>query len=99
MNKRISIIFVTFLALTAVSALAETAVDALHLKKINNETVLKIDLSGPFQFSHQAEVAKDGKPHRIIVDLFPAVHNLGQKVFAKLPQSLVASIRTSQYAV
>lgn len=99
MKKRFNIAILLILAFSAASALAESGVEALHLRKINNETVLKIDLSGPFQFSHQSEVAKDGKPNRIIVDLFPAVHKLGHKVFAQLPPSLVTSIRTSQFAV
>lgn len=99
MKKKLNIAIFLVLVLSAVSALAETGVEALHLRKINNETVLKIDLSGPFQFSHQSEVAKDGKPNRIIIDLFPAVHKLGKKVFAQLPTSLVTSIRTSQFAV
>ncbi len=99
MKKKLNMAIFLVLVLGAVSTLAETGVEALHLRKINNETVLKIDLSGPFQFSHQSEVAKDGKPNRIIIDLFPAVHKLGRKVFTQLPTSLVTSIRTSQFAV
>jgi hypothetical protein len=78
---------------------ADVNLDRLHLNWANGETILKIDVSGPFQFTHQIEDAKDGKPFRIIVDIFPAVHNLGQKIFAALPPSIVSSIRTSQYAV
>lgn len=99
MKKKLNIAIFLVLVLGAISALAETGVEALHLRKINNETVLKIDLSGPFQFSHQSEAAKEGKPNRIIVDLFPAVHKLARKVFTQLPTSLVTSIRTSQFAV
>ena len=85
--------------LLASAVFADVNLDRLQLKRANGETILKIDVSGPFQFTHQIEDAKDGKPFRVIVDLFPAVHNLGQKIFAALPPSIVTSIRTSQYAV
>jgi hypothetical protein len=78
---------------------AESSVDGLRLKSINGETVLKIDASGPFQYSHQVEEAKDGKPYRVIVDIFPAAHKLKQKIFADLPASIIKAVRTSQYSV
>lgn len=81
------------------SAFADADVERLQLSRQGEEVLLKIDASGSFQFSHQIVEAKGGKPFRVIVDIFPAVHNLGQKSFYELPASVVKSIRTSQFAV
>ncbi len=98
MNKKFALYFI-LMVVAAPIAFSGTSVDGLHLKSINGETVLKIDVGGPFQFTHQIEEAKDGKPYRIIVDIFPAVHNLNQKTFANLPVSIISAVRTSQYSV
>ncbi|MCX6826313.1 MAG: AMIN domain-containing protein [candidate division Zixibacteria bacterium] len=100
MNIRyITILIIGIILMAAPAVLANTNVNTLNLERVGSETVLKIDASGPFQFTHQVEDAKDGKPFRVIVDLFPTVHNLGQKVFTGFPASIVKAIRTSQYAV
>lgn len=98
MNNKIFAILTAIILILTAAVLADSGIDKLHLKRINGETVLKIDASGPFQYTHQIEEAKDGKPFRIIIDFFPAVHHLGQKIFANLPASIIASLRTSQYA-
>ncbi len=98
MNMKFAL-FAIIMVLAMSTGLCGTSVDGLHLKSVNDETTLKIDVGGPFQFSHQIEEAKDGKPYRIIVDIFPAVHNLNQKIFAALPASIITAIRTSQYSV
>jgi len=90
---------VCMLLLIAPAVYADADVDAVQLNRQNGETVVKIDASSHFQFTHQIEEAKDGRPFRVIVDLFPAVHKLGQKSFYDLPSSMVKAIRTSQYAV
>ena len=95
--KKIALILTIILTLTPL-VWGQSNVNEMHLKRIHGETVLRIDASGPFQYSHQIENAKDGKPFRIIVDVFPAIHNFGQKIFGKLPVSIVTSLRTSQYA-
>ncbi len=87
-----------FVLLTS-TASAVTGVNNLHLFWRGGEMVLQTDVSGPFQFSHQIAEAKDGKPFRVLIDIFPAVHNLKQKIFVNLPPSVIKSIRTSQYAV
>lgn len=79
--------------------MADADVDELQLFWKNGEMVLKINAAGSYQFSHQIEEAKDGKNFRIIVDIFPAIHMLGQKAFHELPASIVQSIRTSQYSI
>jgi hypothetical protein len=99
MKNKYAILLTLLIFLTASAAMAVTELSGLHLKWLNNETVLKIDLSGPYQFSHQTEISKDGKPFRVIVDVFPVVHKLSQKIFTQLPVSIVSALRTSQYAV
>jgi hypothetical protein len=90
---------IVILLLSAPTALADSNVDKLRLDWLNGEVVAQIDVSGPFQFSHQIEEAKNGKPFRVIVDVFPSIHKLGQKSFLELPPSIIRSIRTSQYSV
>jgi hypothetical protein len=99
MKRHIVIILAALLILAAACPAKEVDVNRLQLNHKNGETVLKIDLSGPFQFSHQTAEAADEKPFRIIVDLFPAIHNLNQKSYEDLPPNIVKSIRTSQYSV
>jgi hypothetical protein len=98
MKSKLSYMILMIL-LIAPAVMAGASVDALHLKSLNGETVLKIDIADQFQYSHQIEEAKDGKPYRIIVDIFPSVHNLGQKIYSELPPSIISAIRTSQYSV
>lgn len=88
---------VFLIAVPAVSA--DVSIDELRLDWQEGEIVLEIDASGTFQFTHEIAEAKDGKPFRVVVDLFPAVHNLGQEAFSDLPSSIVKSIRTSQFTV
>ena len=78
---------------------ADADIDAVQINRQKGETVVKIDASSHFQFTHQIEEAKDGRPFRVIVDFFPAVHKLGQNSFFDLPESIVKAVRSSQYAV
>ncbi|SYZ72923.1 conserved exported hypothetical protein [Candidatus Zixiibacteriota bacterium] len=96
--KNIALIISLLLILTP-ALMAETSIDQLHLKRIHGETVLRIDASGPVQFNHQIKEAENGKPFRVIIDLFPAVHGLGQKSYTQLPQSAIEALRTSQFSV
>ncbi len=108
MNKKITkkakmtkiiVLSVSILLLTALTVLADDAmVSTLSLSPQSGETVLKIDVSGPFQFVHETAEAKDGKPFRVVVDIFPAIHELSQKDFIDLPKTMLSSIRTSQYS-
>jgi len=95
-----NILYLLCILLIAVpAAFADADVDAVWMNWQNGEVVVKIDASSHFQFSHQIEEAKDGRPYRVIVDIFPAVHKLGQKSFFDVPKSIVKAVRTSQYAV
>ena len=89
---------ILLLAVLAVSA-DDALVSRLKLSPQSGETVLKVDVSGPFQFIHETAEAKDGKPFRLVVDIFPAIHDLCQKDFVDLPKTMISSIRTSQYSV
>ncbi len=90
---------ICLLGLPTSAVLADAGVENLHLFWQDGEIVLRTDVSGPFQFSHQIAKAEDGKPFRVLIDIFPAVHNLEQKSFVNLPPSIIQSIRTSQYSV
>jgi hypothetical protein len=81
------------------SALANADLNELSMNWQDGEIAFEISMAGAFQYTHQIEQAKDGKPFRVIVDLFPAVHKLGQKSFFDLPRSIVKAVRTSQYSV
>lgn len=85
----------------AVSSLAhaDVYVDELQLGYQNGEVVFKIHANGSFQYTHETAEAKDGKPFRVLVDIFPAVHNLDRKDFRSIPISVISLIRTSQYSV
>ncbi|MCH9024590.1 MAG: AMIN domain-containing protein [candidate division Zixibacteria bacterium] len=84
--------------LTATPAYA-SKVKSIELDKANGFTVAKINVKGKVRFTHQTEIAKDGKPFRIIVDILSATHDLSAKTYEQLPDCRITSIRTSQYAV
>jgi len=98
MKIKLFIIF-ALMAVSAASASDDASVDGLYLSHQNNETVLKIDVSGSYQFSHQTAEATADKPFRIVVDVFPAIHGLPQKSYEELPKSIISTVRTSQYSV
>ncbi|UCD17059.1 MAG: AMIN domain-containing protein [Candidatus Zixiibacteriota bacterium] len=99
MRIRLFLIIAIIAGLAVSSVMADADVNKLYVSRSGDETVFKIEAAGPFQFSHQLEEAKDGKPFRVVIDLFPALHRLGVKSFYELPPSIIASIRTSQFAV
>ncbi|MCK4373462.1 MAG: AMIN domain-containing protein [candidate division Zixibacteria bacterium] len=98
MNK-VYCIIAALILLAASSALASSRVTNIELSFQNGQTVARLDVDGTVRFSHQTEVAKDGKPFRVIVDILKARHYLGAKKFLSLPPCPVRGIRTSQYAV
>ncbi len=93
-----------FAILCAVILMAATPaysskVKSIELDKANGFTVAKIKVKGTVRFTHQTEIAKDGKPFRIIVDILSATHDLSAKTYEQLPDCRITGIRTSQYAV
>jgi hypothetical protein len=62
-------------------------------------TVVTLFGDGPMTVTHQIVEAKDGKPHRIVVDVTGAQHKLPQNNFTELPAGSIGAIRTSQFAV
>jgi hypothetical protein len=93
-------LFIIGLILTVSSfAQADVYVDELQLGYQNGEVVFKIHANGTFQYTHETAEAKDGKPFRVLIDIFPAIHNLDRKNFKNIPVSIISSIRTSQYSV
>lgn len=98
MRKAICLLAVFVLLATSLAA-ATSQVNNITLSHQNGYTQARIDVDGTVRFSHQTEVAKDGKPFRVIVDILKATHHLGAKKFMSLPKCAVSAIRTSQYAV
>lgn len=88
-----------FVLLATSLAAATSQVNNITLSHQNGYTQARIDVDGTVRFSHQTEMAKDGKPFRVIVDILKATHHLGAKKFMSLPKCAVSAIRTSQYAV
>ncbi|MBU8934305.1 MAG: hypothetical protein KOO62_09890 [candidate division Zixibacteria bacterium] len=97
MNKTL-IILLAGLVLTAGSVLA-SRVTNVEVKYEDGMALAQIDVEGTVRFSHQTEIAKDGKPFRVIVDILSATHNLGAKNFWALPKCPIKGLRTSQYSV
>ncbi len=98
MRKLICLLAVFVLLATSTMA-SMSKVTNVALDHRNGQTIARVDVDGIVRFSHQTEVAKDGKPFRVILDILKATHNLGAKNFMSLPECAVKSIRTSQYAV
>jgi hypothetical protein len=85
--------------LAASIAASDSRVTNVTLSHSENGTVATIDVTGEARFSHQTEIAKNGKPFRVIVDMLMATHHLGAKVFENVPDCIISSVRTSQYSV
>lgn len=97
--KKLALTIVLAVLLVGSSAFSSAKVHNLGLHYEDGYTVATIDIDGPVRFSHQTEIAKDGKPFRVIVDILAATHNMGMKEFLELPESPIVGLRTSQYAV
>lgn len=91
--------FLVLAALLVASNCFAAKVTNVELTYENGSTVARIDVSGTIRFTHQTEIAKDGKPFRVIVDVLSATHDLGAKSFMSLPRCAVLHIRSSQYSV
>ncbi len=86
------------LALVLATSVSAAQVGTIRLAYENGATVARIDVQGPFQFTHTTEVPKDGKPDRLIVDIVGASHTWGPKEWASLPQCSVTKLRIGQYS-
>jgi len=93
-----TLLVLSLLIVTAPVA-ASTAINRLDLDRDGNYTVLTIRGDGQVRYAHESVEAKEGKPFRIVIDCLASRHDLPRFHFSKLPQSIVTSIRTSQYSV
>ncbi len=93
-----TLLAMTLLIVTATAA-ASTSINKLELARDGGFTILTIQGDDQIRYAHQSVEAKEGKPFRIVVDCLASRHNLPRFHFSNLPQSIVTSIRTSQYAV
>ncbi|MDF1545319.1 MAG: AMIN domain-containing protein [bacterium] len=94
---RYSLILGLVLMVTASSHASE--VNNVELAYKDGHTLARVAIDGPVRYTHQSEIAKDGKPYRVIVDVLSATHELGAKKFTRLPNCAISALRTSQYAV
>ncbi|UCC45465.1 MAG: AMIN domain-containing protein, partial [Candidatus Zixiibacteriota bacterium] len=90
---------VTVAVLMIAGNLFASSVDEIALSHEKGAAIARIMVDGPIRYIHQTEIPKDGKPHRVIVDILSAVHELGVKNYSDVPECPVTSIRTSQYSV
>ena len=90
---------VVIVVLAASLATATSQVTNVQLGHKVGKTVATIETTGEVRFSHQTEIAKDGKPFRVIVDILSATHELQSKNFTLVPSCIISGIRTSQYSV
>ena len=95
--KKLFLILVVILL--GVAPLYATQVNTISLTHKANTTIATIHVDGQVRVTHQTEVPKDGRGHRVIIDLLAANHNLGANKFDKLPDCIIKSIRSSQFAV
>ena len=96
-SARITVLLAVLLG--ASSVMGVSRVTNVLLSHEPGQTVAHIDVEGEVRFAHQVEIAKDGKPHRVIVDILSATHHLGGKTFRDVPKCIVQAVRTSQYSV
>ncbi len=95
----IAISSLMLLAILSQSGWTECMVRNLSLEKKGDYTHFSIYTSADFEFIHFIEPPKEDKPHRIVIDLFDAIHKLPQKNFYDLPAGIIKDIRTSQYQI
>jgi hypothetical protein len=97
--KTFPLLAILILFAAAVSLAGASHISRLGLTHEGTYTVLSIYGDGPARIAHQSVEAVEGKPFRIVVDCLAARHKLPQKEFTNLPNSIVTSVRTSQYSV
>ena len=96
-KKTIVCVVAAFLLVTG--HLFAAGVKNIELSWQENTAVVRIDVDGQVRYTHQTEEPKNGKPDRVIIDILAATHELGARNFDRLPDCIVSSIRTSQFAV
>jgi hypothetical protein len=96
--KRCVYIVVAVLLLV-MDSLPASNVKNIGISSVNGAVIARIEVDGPIRFIHETEIPKNGKPHRVIIDVLSAIHDLPAKNFADLPLCPITSIRTSQFSV
>ena len=91
--------FSGLLLVMAAGAHSACLVTNLSLEKQGDFTYLTVFAEDKIEFSHFVLPSSGDKPHRIVLDLKDAVHQLPRNNFPNLPPSTVRAIRTSQYQV
>ncbi|MFH1336694.1 MAG: AMIN domain-containing protein, partial [Candidatus Zixiibacteriota bacterium] len=104
-RNKISCFLLAFILIQALLMLINVAwgggrIDNIRLEREGDYTRVTIYGDKPFEFSHSIEEAKNGKPHRLIIDCQDMVFDLPKHEFREgLPPGIINAIRTSQYQV
>jgi hypothetical protein len=100
-TKRLAIFGLWLAGVTAAGAFAAQATQLSNITVERSQDFTTVTLHGDaaMNVTHQIVEAKDGKPHRIVVDLMGVEHQLSKNNFRDLPNGTIRGIRTSQFAV
>lgn len=93
------LLVITVAILLGVSSLYASQVKTISIVHKPNTTIVTIHVVGQVRVTHQTEIPKEGRGHRVIIDLLAATHDLGANKFTQLPKCMIQSIRSSQFAV
>lgn len=93
------IVCIAVAILLGVAPLYASQVNTISMTHQPNTVVVTIYIEGQVRVTHQTEIPKEGRGHRVIIDLLAATHNLGATKFDQLPNCMIKSIRSSQFAV
>ena len=96
--RKLGLILIVLIALGA-PELHAAELSNVTLGRFQDFTVVTLFGSEKISVTHQIVEAKEGKPHRIVIDLKGVEHGLPQNNFTNLPTGTIKSIRTSQFAV
>ena len=99
-NRPLSRVVWTLAAALMCTATADASqLSNVTVGRFQDFTVVTLFGDAPLTVTHQIIEAKDGKPHRVVVDITGAEHALPANNFSNLPEGTIKSIRTSQFAV
>lgn len=100
MNKKLPIVVLVFTMVFLFNltlGFGSTKINNLTLEKEGEFIKVIVYGDKPFTLQHSTEIAKEGKPPRVILDCLDAEFSLPEHTFAKLPVKFIIGIRSSQY--
>ncbi len=97
MRKFLITIFAALMLLAGTASASR--VTSVRISHDEAFTIGSVDVEGEVRYTHQTEVAKDGKPFRIIVNILSATHEMGARKLINFPDCKITGIRSSQFSV